>query len=59
MFLIYHMLAVARFAGCNLFTSGPGVTLAKPRSTPGFMLAPALQVSLPDSQIPVALVNQT
>ena len=36
--------AVARFAGSDMFLfRDPGVALAKPRSTPGFMLTPASQ----------------
>jgi hypothetical protein len=33
--------AVARFTGSTFSIRDPGVALAKPRSTPGFMLAPA------------------
>jgi len=36
------LTAVARFTGSDMFLfRDPGVALAKPRSTPGFMLTPA------------------
>ena len=34
--------AVARFTGSDIMFRDPGVALAEPRSTPGFMLTPAI-----------------